>query len=80
MTSQQMLVVPPEFKPSLNEDINMQLLYGQGISMFDQLTDYNDDDDQTAVLQHRMRYMHEGGQGEDEDESGGDMYMYRNKI
>ena len=49
--------------------------------MFDQLTDYNDDDEQpAAILQHRIRYMHEGGQGEDEDESGGDMYMYRNKI
>ena len=70
-------------KQNLNEDINMQLLYGQ-ISMFDQLTDYNDDDDQTNTLQHRMRYMHQGGKGEDDadndDEAGGDLYVYRNKI
>ena len=74
---------------NLNEDINMQL-YGQ-ISMFDQLTDYNDidndDDNMTQHNRHRMRHLQhrQGGKGEDEysdngEEEAGNLYQCRQRI
>jgi hypothetical protein len=75
---------PSQANTNLNEDINMQL-YGQ-ISMFDQLTDYNDNDNdlEPDLAQHRRHYQREEGKGEDDDaymdhgeDEAGNMFHYR---